>query len=251
MACVLNPHLLRNLELPGELSYVLRIGDSGRALAILQATEPTTFGMMSPMSTDYMSLPKFGWNVAGLAFNLLFLFNLGSFFGVTATSVRTPGLLPRAAIAGGLGLLALMQWTFIPFYALVAGPITVLNLTDRLRTRTAPTPTPNSTDPATAPISPPPTWSAARGKWGAVGAMVSLLLLIFLAWPGWLHMGFGDLGTSRAYQAGRRVNWELEPDPSLHKAALALEAQAQKGEAPRVFQPALELPSYCATTRRR
>ena len=135
VACALNPHLLANFELPGELSYWLGIGDSGRALALLQATEPSTFGLMSSMSTNYLSWPNFGWNVAGMAFNLLFLFNLGSFFAVAASSVRTPGLLPRAAIAGGLGLLALLQWTFIPFYALVAGPITVLNLTDSLRAR--------------------------------------------------------------------------------------------------------------------
>ncbi|HEX3316044.1 MAG TPA: hypothetical protein VHR72_14195, partial [Gemmataceae bacterium] len=234
-ACALNPHLLRNFELPGELSYVLHIGDSGRALRILQANEPTTFGLMSSLSTDYLSLPNFGWNIAGMAFYLLFLFNLSSFFAVAATSVRTPGLLPRAVIAGGLAALAVLQWTFIPFFALVAGPIAVLNLADRAR-RPAPTPA----------AAPAPTWTDAIGKWAAVEAMAALLFLIFLAWPGWLHMGFGEIGMSRAFQAGRRVNWDLEPEPSLHMAALALEAQTKNGEALRVFQPAPELPAYCA-----
>ena len=224
--CMLNPHLAANFTLPAELSYVIGIGDAGHTLAVLQANEPSTFGMITPLSIDYMSFPNFGWNIAGLSFYLLVLLNIGSFLAVAALSSRTPGLLARIGIAGGFGLLALLQWRFIPFYALIAGPITVLNAADAFR------------------VGQPTT--QAQQKLSLVGLALALVVGIFLAWPGWLHLGFGDFRSERMFQATRRVDWDLTPEPSLMKAAQALEVQAQAGTAQRIFQPSLELPAYCA-----
>ena len=79
-----------------------------------------------------------------------------------------------------------------------------------------------------------------------------VLLLIGLAWPGWLH------GTNE-YSSPRRVAWQVRADPSVQQAAETLHELSKAGACENVFNTSFELANslpwfapdvkYCMDTR--
>ncbi|HEY7326886.1 MAG TPA: hypothetical protein VH592_04570 [Gemmataceae bacterium] len=90
----------------------------------------------------------------------------------------------------------------IPFFAVVAAPITALNLGDAFSSRQEP-----------------------RGRLllgsSYFALVLSALALIGLAWPGWLQ-GFQD--------RGRHVDWSVQPDGSLRRVAETLHSWHEQGK---------------------
>src|SRR5262249_32471599 len=159
------------------------------------------YPMMSPFSSSAIAGGGFNNNIAGYAFYLLVLVNIASFLACGFVSgTRAVGARGLACLM--FGLLAAMQIRLAPFYALVAGPISTLNFTDYAGWARLRQPTPS------------------RGTQFA-GWLTSfaLLGLVFFAWPGWLHLGFSQFRDESMFQSGRRVDWDVQPDPSLQQAA--------------------------------
>src|SRR5207244_1716979 len=61
-----------------------------------------------------------------------------------------------------------------------------------------------------------------------------VLLLLYLAWPGWLH-------GSTEFNSRTRVAWQVRVPPPLQKAAAALKDLKAKGEGNNVFTPDFQL----------
>jgi tetratricopeptide (TPR) repeat protein len=125
--------------------------------------------------------------------------------------------------------LAACQQRFVPFFAVVAGPITALNLQD-VAARFA------------------PRAEATRGwlLWGLGGRVVTLLAglaLLVTAWTGWVQ------GRAENPRLHRRVAWRVEVDPSLQAAAQQLCAWRGEnllaGDA-HGFPYSLDVAHYCA-----
>jgi tetratricopeptide (TPR) repeat protein len=179
-ACLLNPHHLKMSLLPAELlplPAALR-GDA--------AFEPM---LASPWRMSLYYHPLTGLNLANSAYLALlvlgalsFLFNLRRLAGWR--------------VLVWLTWAALSAWRvrLIPFFAVAAAPITVLNWQDALVAQ----------------------WemeSKSRRIFFAVSRSILLLsglTLIFLAWPGWLQ-GFQE--------TGHHVDWTVRPDGSLRRVA--------------------------------
>jgi hypothetical protein len=225
VACMLNPHFHENMTMPLELSYILGFGDAGETARKFE--DRAFFDLISPLSGDYMQRPIHGWNFAGISFYILALLNLGSVaLSVILSSQRT--WFVRAAICVGLGVLAMTQARLIPFYAIAAGPLTAINVATLFEKRGPALTTPS------------------RRSASITLAGIALLLGIFLAWPGWLHLGFNEFREERLFQAARRVSWELTPDPSLKEAALALGQWHNTGTVGNVLNIQPLIAHYCA-----
>lgn len=124
-------------------------------------------------------------------------------------------------------MLALSHARAIPFFVVVAAPITALNLHDFAEGRFGP-------------------GTASRGirrAWmvgGRVATVLALLALVVLDWPGWLHAR-ADLGVNH------RVSWRLTVDTSLRQAASDLcELREQSVVRENGFLSVPDLPCYCA-----
>jgi hypothetical protein len=184
--CLLNPHTWHAFALPDELSPLT--WTSG-------LRQDPRFGALfaSPWQSSYRRA-AIDLNAAALAYYVLTILGLLSF------------LLRRRALVGWrltvwfpFALLAAWHARAIPFFAVVAAPITALNWQDFLiDQRRAPSPS-----------------RAARfaSLAGEVLLSLSLLALIFLTWPGWL--------AGRA-QPVRPVAWSVEAEPSLQRVAETL-----------------------------
>jgi hypothetical protein len=225
VACMLNPHFHANLTMPLELSYILGLGDAGEAAR--KFDDPAFFDLISPLNPDYMRRPIHGWNFAGISFYLLTVLNLGSVvLSVMMSSQRMRFV--RVAVCVGLGVLAMTQARLIPFYAIAAGPLTAINVATLFERRGTPLTT------------------ASRRSASIALASIAMILGIFLAWPGWLHLGFNEFREERLFQAARRVSWELAPDPSLKEAALALGQWHDAGTIGNVLNIQPLIAHYCA-----
>ena len=242
-ACLVNPFHVHVFQLPPELAYVvLRLTDplgvplpeflvaGGRALQNLQFGEPQSTMWLSPLSPRYFQNQGLGLNVAGMAFYPLLLLGLIAFV-LQAMSSGRPGapILQACRFAPWLGLavLAVMNYRIIPFFAAVAGPLTAMTLSESMgwqRSLRA--------------------QSIAVRRWGAAKAIrivsvVFVLLLFFLAWPGWLH-GPAD------FAAQHRVAWDVPIDPSYRAAAERLAARKPPGPGGNVFNFSADLGNYGA-----
>jgi hypothetical protein len=238
-ACLLNPHLHHVFVLPPELAdLVLRTGGWLPASMLTSATNLHAIGQhdpqilqvlayywQSPFSVDYWSSPARGLNVAGLAYYPLLVLGLVS-FALTAGGeggYRWARLLVWAGFAG-LSAAALRA---VPLFAVVAAPITALNLQEFAQQ-----------------------WSAGvtgitrfQRAWAigarSVGVLV-LLALTGLAWLGLLH----------AYpyepRLSRHVGWEVRPDPLIVQAAKQLDAWHGDGKLARAFNFNPDFANYCA-----
>jgi hypothetical protein len=162
-------------------------------------------------------------NASALAYFILLFLGVASFLGYRPALAgwRLAVWLPFAALAA-------WQTRTIPFFAIVAAPITALNGQDYFTLASA----------------------GGRGAWGKWRAVVirssaallalPLLALIALTWTSWLE--------ARAAE-GRRVAWGVQPDPSLQHVAETLNEWRQQGllaDSDRVFSTALEVAHYGA-----
>jgi hypothetical protein len=190
-ACLLNPWHVRAFILPPEF------GLSASAAAFRNDPTMATLSL-SPFQSGYWT-PGVGLNPAGLAFFLLALLGLGSFF------LNPEGRRGwRGAVWLGYFLLAAWMARAVPFFAVVAGPILARNLQDfAARRRSA--------------IETGPDWAlAGRGL-----TLAALVLLVVAAWPGWLQ------GTPH-----ERRQWAAVPDPSVQRAADQVARWRQDGLLP-------------------
>jgi hypothetical protein len=213
--CLLSPHHLHAFTPPAELSPAVWV--SG-----LPQDPRFRLLFLSPWQLGDYLRPEVGLNAAGLAYFALTVLGLASF--LLGWSGLRDWRLPAWA---GFALLAACQVRAVPFFAVVAGPVTALNVQDWLARRLAPAP------------------AAGRGHgWGGVAVRAALLLaeltLVVLTWPGWLHALPHD---------AHRVAWAVQPDPSLERFAEALHRWRQDGLLPpgeRVFAPHPDVSHYCA-----
>lgn len=232
VACVLNPHLLANFTLPTELAYIARgllpeaWTAAGQTAFVLNEGDTGFYPIVSPFTPTALTNPNFAYNLAGLSFYVLVLVNLVSFVCCGLVS-GTKGVGARGLVCLVLGILAALQIRLVPFYALAAAPISLLNFTDYARWARVRDNLPRS--------------SAQFATWLTFS---TLLLAVFFAWPGWLHLGLSQFHGDALFQTGRRAEWILEPDPSLRDTALVLKERA--GEIHNVFNFNPEIAHYCA-----
>ena len=224
-ACLVNPNRLRVFALPPELAYFFvhnpdappaELTAAGTTLRALTRVEPTLYHAVSALCRNYYSRPEVGLHGAGLTY--VVLFGLGPVVfppggaGQALPARRPARLGPRLLIWLVFAGLSLLMSRFIPFFAVVAGPVTAAEPA-RLR---------------------PPAATAARlrthapwGLWSLGGRLLTALGclgLLFLAWPGWLH------GRPDDPRVTHRVAWRLYEDPSLRQATERLRELQQTGK---------------------
>lgn len=231
LACVLNPNHVYVFQLPSELAYlVVAIADpihlplpdalvgGGRTLKELRRLDPDLQWTMSPITSAYYSDTRFGKNIAGIAFYPLVLLGLIAFtlMAMVKPAPNAPSFhVGRFLLWLVFGVMALTLHRLIPFFVLVAAPMTALTLGEFLAWQQANAATP----------------SARRDRGLNLARLVSIpfcLLLLYLAWPGWLH------GPTE-FNSRRRVAWQIREDASLRSAALTLQALKDAGEGNHVF----------------
>jgi hypothetical protein len=238
LACLLNPFGLRVFQLPPELAYIVvsvtgnllpdSLVGAGRTLQVLQQADPRHTSTLSPLSPFYYQ-PGFGLSWAGLAFYPLLLLSGTSFLlsALAGSRAGTTMVQPlRLALWLVFGLLALINWRLLPFFALVAGPVTALNLGEFLRWQFA-----------------QPGVAAPRLAVTAVGRGLLALFfvaMLFLAWPGWLHSPTSDPLPMH------RVGWGIRDEPSMRHAAERLAQLKADKKVSAVFNISPEFTHYCA-----
>jgi tetratricopeptide (TPR) repeat protein len=214
VVCLLNPHHYHVFALPAQLGF------SGEANTL--ADDPVLGRLfLSPFDSDYFHLQNVR-NVGRLAYFPLVLLGLISF-----AVLGTRGQSFRRVLTWlfFFALSAYNAWT-IPFFAIVAGPIAALNFQEFAHRR----------EKERSPVLPPPgpLWTLG----GRLLTLVSVLLLLGTAWPGWLQ--------GQPYE---RRAWSVKHDRSLENAARQLEAwrKARRfGADDRGFNFAPETAAYLA-----
>lgn len=231
VACLVNPHHVKAFVLPPELAYLaLQLGDfwpaslvaSGKALVEMATLERQL------AASPFGSLHFFGLghNVAGKAYFVLLLLCIVS-FAWPAYIRRSEGLRAfpwtRALLVFVFGILSALFARLVPFFAVIAGPIMALNFRDCAAVARSVTP------------------ATRLGQnlvlTGRVGSLLALGLLLFLAWPGWLHASVGEP------TAFHRVGLLLEPDASYVEAARFLKDARHDDK---VFNTASDFANYLA-----
>jgi hypothetical protein len=213
-ACLLNPYHVYAFRLPPHMLPA----SAGPALS--QDAEFRRLYLL-PFESAYFK-SNLGLSAAGVAYFPLLLLGLAS-FALTAGAVRWGRVLVWLvfAVLSGLHVRA------IPFFAVVAGPITALNFLDFAAAR----------------------WGAAprfeggwRG-WAVAGRALSLIVAVVLlvaAVPGWLQ--------AQPYRY-RRVGWVVHVDPSLKEAALQFQKWREQGVVGKddvLFHVSSDVASYLA-----
>jgi tetratricopeptide (TPR) repeat protein len=203
--CLINPHHIHAFTLPVELLPLPEALRQDVRFASLH---------ISPWQMSLYYRPFTGINWAGGAYLLLlatgalsFLLNIRNWTGWR--------LLVWLTFAGLSAWLA----RTIPFFAVVAAPITALNLQDA--------------------FSRFPAQSRLLLGVSYLLLLLSSLTLIGLAWPGWLQ-GFQD--------SSHHVAWAVQPDSSLRRVAEMLRLWRQQGKLGdgRGFLADYSLVHYCA-----
>jgi hypothetical protein len=234
-ACILNPHHVHVFELPPELAYVvLSISDpchiplpdsligAGRTIKEIAKIEPNFTLAGSSLSSSYWQNPT----VAGLAFYPLLVLGLIAFTLVAlvkpqpnAPTLQVSRFLPWLFFA----VLALALYRMIPFFVVIAAPLTALTLGEFLQWQQTSNAVP----------------AGRRDRGLNLARLVSLpfmLLLLYLAWPGWLH----GTGGANDYAAPRRVAWEIRPEASFKRAAESLRELKKQGQCHNVFNTSID-----------
>jgi tetratricopeptide (TPR) repeat protein len=221
-ACLLNPHTYHAFALPAELSPVT--WTSG-----LRQDPRFQFQFAARWSEYLREAARL--NPAALAYLALLV------AGPISLILHRAALRSwRLAVWVPFAALALFQAWTIPFFAVVAAPITVLNLQDFATRKIEETRRQGDKETRRQ-----LTWSS--------GLLVSLspcllvlglLVLLGLAWLGWLE-GYGT--------EQRHVAWDVQAEPSLQQAAEMLHhwrSEGLLGDSERVFALAPGLTAYAA-----
>lgn len=234
--CLINPHLWRVFTLPPELAYLaahasdaLGFGPPewmlapGRTWQVLSDHDASFLYTLSPLSPSFRNLAGLGNNLAGKAYFLLLLAGLASFVPVL---FFTPGSGRRRswsllAVWIPVVVLSLTLSRTIGFFAVVTGPVVILNVQGFLAARAA-----------RSKALPGPT------VFGAVFTGLLLAALLVLAWPGWVN------GSWDSFSSARRVAWGLEPDASLRQAAERLDRLHKDGKVRGGATLSIELANY-------
>jgi hypothetical protein len=196
-ACLVNPHHIHVFGLPPEFG--------GQATGDLAQRDPQFRAyLLSPLRQNYYDA-RIGLNVAGLTYWVLLVAGLASFVCVFG---RAPWW--RLLIWLTFALLSLYSARAIPFFAIVAGPITALNWLDFAAGRLGTSP------------------RLTRGwqAWSLGGRILTAVLILGLlvaTVPGWLQ--------AQPFEA-HRVGWRVIPEPSLEQAALQIKAWRDQGRLP-------------------
>ena len=248
LACLANPFHVYVFQLPPELAYlVLAVTDplhislpdalvaGGRPLRELRRldtdADPTATTLadwtMPIVTPRYWRLTRLGLNIAGLAIVPLVLMGLLAFtlMAMVKSNKDAPSFhAGRFLLWLVFGVIGLLVYRLAPFFVLIAAPLTAMTLGEFLRWQQA-----NSTTPI-----------ERRDRGMKLARCVSVpffLMLIGLAWPGWLH------GTNE-YSSPRRVAWRIRADGSVQQAAERLRAMHEAGECKNVFNASLDLGNY-------
>jgi hypothetical protein len=182
-ACLLNPHHVFAFTLPAQLG----LSDVSAALA---KDEQLKILFLSPLDfKDYWTTTN-GLSASGLAFVPLFLAGLIS-FGVNYQSLRWS----RALVFAAFAMLSLYHARAVPFFAVVAAPITSLNFLDLAARLVGPEVEPESL----------------RPRWGAgrAAALLAAAALVVCCVAGW---------TQPRPHERYHLGWALYPDVSLERA---------------------------------
>jgi pSer/pThr/pTyr-binding forkhead associated (FHA) protein len=205
-ACLVNPHGYHAFTLPAELSPVTWTSGLRHDVRFQQM-------FASPWQSNTYLQPATWQNAAALAYFALTALGLVSFL------LRLQALRGwRFLVWACFGVLAAWQMRTIPFFAVVAGPITALNLQDFGVDRRRSLPR--------------------MSLVGRLALLLGVLGLILLAWPGWLQ-GY--------YRSDRHVAWDIEPDSTLRRAAEVLHSwriQGKLHDGERVFALDPEVAEY-------
>jgi hypothetical protein len=193
VACLVSPYHVHGVPLPAE------IGATG-VIEELRKDDYFRRMFVSPFEGEYIEAERLG--IAGYAYYPLVALGILSFV-VNVSALRAGRLLVW------LGFFALSAYhaRAIPFFAVVAGPITALNFQEYVARR----------------FGLDPVATGGWKEWSLLGRGATLLLmlvLVGLSWPGWLH-GFPN--------EVRRVGLTVEPDPSLVRAAAQLDLWRSEG----------------------
>jgi hypothetical protein len=207
--CLVNPHHVYAFTLPVELMPLPAALQGDIRFEPLQD---------SPWQMSRYYHPFAGINWANGAY-LVLLAAGGLSFLVNARRLSGWRLLIWLTFAG----LSVWRARMIPFFAVVAAPITALNLQDAFQ--------------------PAPEGRSHFRRFlvdtSSFLLVIAALTLSGLAWPGWLQ-GFQDIG--------RHVDWSVQPDSSLKRVAQRLSDRHREGELLRgrgfLFHPSLV--HYCA-----
>jgi hypothetical protein len=188
--CLINPHHLHAFTLPAELTPLPEALRHDLRFAQLY-TSPWQINLY------VIYTPLSGINLARAAYLVLLALGALSFL-LNVRNLLGWRLLVWLAFAG------LSAWSVqaIPFFAIVAAPLTALNLQDAFSLG-----------------------RMGRSRWlcgiSYSILVISALVLIGLAWPGWLQ-GFQD--------RGRHVDWSVQPDGSLRHVAEKLRLWRRQGK---------------------
>ncbi|HEY7424795.1 MAG TPA: hypothetical protein VH682_11245 [Gemmataceae bacterium] len=199
-ACLINPHHVHVFTLPPELGL-------SPANDLIDRDAQFRTLLLSPLRSNYYELyfGWSGWSVAGMSYWPLLLLGLVSFGFVFG---RAPWW--RLSVWLGFALLSLYNAHCIPFFAIVAGPITALNWLDVAAHHLGGVPR-----------------LTTGWRWWSLGgrALTSVLALVLLAAtvPGWLHAQPFDQ---------HRVGWGVTIDPSLEQAAKQIARWRNEGKLP-------------------
>ncbi len=210
-ACLLNPFTFRAFTLPAEWSPVT--WTSGlRHDARFQAV------FASPWQPGYLQAAAEG-NASALAYYAL------TFLGLASFALHRPAVCGwRLTVWLPFALLAAWQARAIPFFAVVAAPITALNGQDFLAARQ---------------LAPAP----GRGRWGFAGRLLLAPALLAL-------LALTTVGRLAGYdRTERHVGWGIQADPALQQVTETLHEWRSRGllaPGERTFALAPEVAQYSA-----
>lgn len=212
--CLLNPTFLIGLTksptdavsqlVPAELGFTLPRTELSHDRDLFTTA-------MSPLSTVYLENAGLGYNLNGLA-AVLILVGGGTAIGAGYARVRAS----HVVLWAGFVLLALWHYRLIPYFAIVAVPLAASHLnavSSRVRLTSA-------TDTRSRII------VTASGI-ARIVTVTAAFLMVAVAYPGWLHsQKTGDPSLVN------RVEWAVEADAGLVRAAKILEQWRADGKLP-------------------
>jgi hypothetical protein len=190
-ACVLSPYHVHAFTLPQDVETWLLDG-TARDLPFFRDT------LRSPFEGEYAQNLWATRNAAGFAYFALLLLGALSFI-LNRAGLRFSRLLLWLVF----GLLSAGLAAAIPFFGVIGGVITAMNLQEWALRRLGST----------------PRVEGLLRQWSIAGRFLSLvggLAVLALAWSGLLHPGADD------DRQTRRVAWRVDADPSYRRATLKL-----------------------------